>query len=550
MIERATQGWRPYALLALLALGLYLPGMASLPVTDRDEARFAQATRQMLESRDFIAIRFLDEARNKKPAGIYWLQAASVAVFSDAESTAIWPYRLPSLLGAMGAGLMSFGMGAALVGRRAAFLGAALLTASLGLVTEAHLAKTDAVLLATIAAAELALGQIYLAARGGRIASWYQAAIFWLAMAAGILIKGPVAPLVAILTIAALVAADRDGRWLKGLHPLWGLLGLVAIVTPWLVAIMSATQGTFLSDSLGNDFLAKLIGAQEAHGAPPLYYLALLPVTFWPGTLFLGPAIAWAWRRRAEPAQRFLIAWAVPFWLVLELVPTKLPNYLLPVFPALALLAGSALIAAGESDFTSWRWLDRATAGLGGLVTLGIGVALVAAPFKYGDRLSAAGLAAAIVALSLGLRCAGTAWRKSTPNLAIRAAILALLILPLGFEFVAPSLDRLWLSRAVAELVAHYGIPKDASVAATGYAEPSLVFLLGSNTKIGGVDRAAQNMTMARGALALVASTDDAAFHAALGALGWEPREVGKVEGLDYSNGRNLALTLYDAVPR
>ena len=101
-LARATRGWRPWALLALLCLGLYLPGMAALPPFDRDEARFVQATRQMLETGDFLHIRFGDEARNKKPAGIYWLQAGAVSLLSDAASPAIWPYRLPSLLGPIG----------------------------------------------------------------------------------------------------------------------------------------------------------------------------------------------------------------------------------------------------------------------------------------------------------------------------------------------------------------------------------------------------------------------------------------------------------------
>src|SRR5207248_10805322 len=96
-------GWRPYALLAALCFALYLPGIATLPPLDRDEARFAQATRQMLETGDFLRIRFQDEARNKKPAGIYWLQAAAVGALSSPAATAIWPYRLPSLLGAIAA---------------------------------------------------------------------------------------------------------------------------------------------------------------------------------------------------------------------------------------------------------------------------------------------------------------------------------------------------------------------------------------------------------------------------------------------------------------
>src|ERR1700681_836354 len=120
----------PYVLLVGLCLLLYLPGISAIPPLDRDEARFAQATRQMLETGDFLRIRFQDEARNKKPAGIYWLQAAAVAAFSTAESNAIWPYRLPSLLGAMTAVLLTFALGSALVGRASALIGAALLASS------------------------------------------------------------------------------------------------------------------------------------------------------------------------------------------------------------------------------------------------------------------------------------------------------------------------------------------------------------------------------------------------------------------------------------
>src|SRR6202790_2243724 len=91
-------GVRPYALLTALCLLLYMPGLASIPPLDRDEARFAQASRQMLETGDFLRIRFQDEARNKKPAGIYWLQGGAGAAFSTPAATAIWPYRLPSPL--------------------------------------------------------------------------------------------------------------------------------------------------------------------------------------------------------------------------------------------------------------------------------------------------------------------------------------------------------------------------------------------------------------------------------------------------------------------
>src|SRR5581483_9568296 len=101
-------------------------------------------------------------------------------------------------------------------------------------------------------------------------------------------------------------------------------------------AILVATGGGFASDSVGNDFAGKLLHGQESHGAPPGYFLLLAFVTFWPGSIALAAAARLAWRERRDTATRYLIAWLVPFWLVLELVPTKLPHYALPLYPALA----------------------------------------------------------------------------------------------------------------------------------------------------------------------------------------------------------------------
>jgi 4-amino-4-deoxy-L-arabinose transferase-like glycosyltransferase len=550
MIERALFGWRPYMLLTLLCLGLYLPGLVNLPVTDRDEARFVQASRQMLATHDLIAIRFQDEARNKKPAGIYWLQAASVALFSDAESNAIWPYRVPSLLAATAAVLMTFGMGARLVGRKAAFIGAALLAASLGLGIEAHLAKTDAVLLAFVTAVQLALARVYHDAKAGIRAPLGIALLFWAALAAGILVKGPVAPLVSALTISALCISERRARWLRNLRPVAGIILLLLIVLPWLIAISTATQGQFLSDSLGQDFLGKLIGVQESHGAPPLYYLVLLMISFWPGTLFLGPAIAWGWQRRRADAERFLIAWGVPFWIVLELVPTKLPNYLLPVYPALALTIGAALVAASEQRFVLWRKLDRIVIALWALASLGLAIVLALVPLRYGPGALGGGAVAALVALYFGQRLVRQAWRGFAPALAIRAAVMALLALAVTFEFVAPALNALWLSRSAAALVASAGTPRDVPVAIAGDAEPSLVFLLGTKTKLVSADAAADYLATTPGARALIETRSETAFISALAAHNLKPQALGTVAGLDYSNDHGMRLTLYGGVPK
>src|SRR5881227_4154763 len=105
------------AVVVLLAVALlgFLPGFSSIPPVDRDEARFAQATKQMVESGDYVDIRFQDEVRYKKPVGIYWLQAGIVKAASalglQRASTTIWLYRIPSLVGAVGAVLLTYWAG-------------------------------------------------------------------------------------------------------------------------------------------------------------------------------------------------------------------------------------------------------------------------------------------------------------------------------------------------------------------------------------------------------------------------------------------------------
>ncbi|HXQ52589.1 MAG TPA: glycosyltransferase family 39 protein [Stellaceae bacterium] len=546
MIAAASRGWIPYGLLLVLCLGLYLPGLASLPVMDRDEARFAQATRQMLESGDYLRIRFQDEARNKKPAGIYWLQAASVAALSDAGSSAIWPYRVPSFLGALGAVLLTFAFGARLVGREAALLGAALLASSLALTIEAHLAKTDAVLLFACVAAQFALGAIYVAARRGGAASPAWALLFWVAQGAAILVKGPVAPALSLLTAASLAIADRDWRWLGGLKPLWGVPLLAALVAPWLVGIGTATNGAFFSEALGHDFLGKLFGAQEGHGAWPGYYLVLVAVIFWPGSILLGGAAALAWRERRDPVTRFLAAWAVPFWIVLELTPTKLPHYLLPVFPALALFAGRAALEGQEALAA---WARRGACAVWAAASLVVVATLGLAPIELGRGMDAAGIVVGAVVLLYGGATVRAGWRALEPGLAVRAVLLALLTVPAALALEAPRLDPLWLSRDAARLVERYRPPPGVAVAAVGYSEPSLVFLLGTGTLLASPEIAAQRLTSARGAVALVEARDDAAFRTALQARGWEAQIIDRIAGLDYSNGKRMVITLYRGVP-
>ena len=536
---------RPYALLAFLCLLLYAPGIAGIPVLDRDEARFAEASRQMLESGDYVRIRFQDTARNNKPVLIYWLQAAAVDLFSSAESRAIWPYRLPSAVGASLAVFFLFALGGRLfaagtAGSRAAFLGAVLMASSLGLVAEAHIAKTDACLLAATVAGEGALARIYLRAKDGKRAGFSPAVLFWAAEALGILLKGPIAPFVAFLTAAALSLADRDASWLRGLYPLRGLLLLALIVAPWLFLIEKETHGRFLEGALGQDFLPKLLGGEQSHGAPPGTYLLALPAYFWPGSLYLFPALVRGWQRRNAPPERFLLAWLLPAWAVFELVPTKLPHYVLPLYPALALLAGGALAEGISLPARAERVADHALKALFAVATAALAFLLAALPILFGAGFSLAALAAAALLAALG------AALLLAPRRFFLVPMLSAAFVFAAAQIVLPSLDRLWLSRSAAALVAAHPGQKGTPVLAVGYSEPSLVFLLGSKTRLA-LPAAAAAM-LAPGGRALVAAGEAKAFEKALAARGFEASPLGSVKGLDYSTGRRLVLILYAIV--
>ena len=266
---------RPYALLALLGLLMWLPGVVSLPPLDRDESRFAQASRQMVESGDPVDIRLGQVPRYKKPAGIYWLQSASTvvngAIFHHGETTHIWTYRFVSLLGAIAVAWLTLWCALALAGVQVGLVAALLMLSTALLAAEATIATTDAVLLACVLAVQGVLLRVYRAAREPDAPQPSRRLILlgWAACAAGILVKFPVVPGVALVTIAGLAIWDRDVRWLRGLDALRGFLLTFVLVMPWLIAITIQSQGAFFEHSLGNDFAAKLAGGQESHGMWP-----------------------------------------------------------------------------------------------------------------------------------------------------------------------------------------------------------------------------------------------------------------------------------------
>ena len=337
---------RAVAVLLLAALLAFLPGFFQIPPTDRDEARFAQATKQMLETGDYVDIRFQDEVRYKKPVGIYWLQAAVVKA-ADAlgvpnARTTIWLYRIPSLIGAIGAVLLTYWAALAFVSRRAARAGRTD-DGDLDPARRRSAPRQDRRHAAVHRRSpRWARWRASISASGRHaagLAGWTLPAIFWTALAAGILLKGPLIVMFVGLTVAG-AGGDR---------PLGALAVGLAAASPacsgsafWCCRGSSPSSAgpaaNFFAESVGHDLLAQ--GGQRAGGpwrAARLYFV-LFWVTFWPGATLAAMAVPSIWAARREKGAKFLLCWIVPAWIVLELVITKLPHYVLPLYPAIAIL--------------------------------------------------------------------------------------------------------------------------------------------------------------------------------------------------------------------
>ena len=286
--------------------------------------------------------------------------------------------------------------------------------------------------------------------------------------------------------------------------------------------------------AVGGDLAGKLAGGAEAHGGFPGLHLLLLPLLAFPASLPVIVALPAAWAGRRDAATRFLIAWALPAWLVFEAVPTKLPHYTLPLYPALFLLAARFLGRPAPV------WPRRI--GLAGLAASAciLAVAGVALPPMLGSPWWLGG-AAGVCAIGVG----ALAWRGRIAWAA--AACIALYAAILQIEL--PGIDALWIGPRAAAMLRQTWPgwnPMGDGLAVAGYAEPSLVLLTGTHTQLLPNGRsAALDMKAGRAATALVAGTEVAAFEAEAGQLGLAEHRLGAVMGFNYSRGRWVSLVAF-----
>lgn len=459
--------------ITLVAIGAFTPGFTTIPPIDRDESRFSQATRQMVATGDYVDIRFQNEPRYQKPIGIYWLQSIAVNLYGAQDGQApIWVYRTVSFIGAAMSALLVYWLALTFGAPPVAFVAATLVALTILLGAEARLAKTDAMLFAMILIAQGVLAKAFLMKRDSAVRPWH-VAFFWTATAAGILIKGPILPMVIGTTAIAASLMERRVGWLRRLRPGYGIFWLAILAVPWFVAIGIRSGGEFYAQSIGIDLLEKIGQSRERPFVPPgAFAFGFFPTLGWPMAPLAFLAIPFAiatWRDRTT---RFLIAWILPTWLIFELSATKLPHYILPIYPALAILA-ARMVVYEKLPKGFFAGLVKV---LFILVPVAAMIGLPAILYFYGDGIDPVGTAIGTFGALILIFAWALMLRSHARASFVVTIVGTLAVYWAAFGYHVPAARTIWItSGLVASLDAV--ACEDPQLMTMGYNEPSLVLM-------------------------------------------------------------------------
>lgn len=497
----------------------------------------------MVRSGDLLVPTFNGELRAKKPPLVTWLMSATVSLLGPTELAV----RFWSPVGIAFSVWLTAVTGARLLSPRAGLLSAAILATSPLVVVQGLAATTDAVLLAFVTLALALIARSFVAGP----APW-RTALLGLALGGALLTKGPVGlavPLLVAGSALAFLPAVTGGRRAQGVSLLVASLLGLALFALWFVPANAATGGRFLSLGLGREVLHRMATPMEGHGGGFLvslpYYVPVLLAGFFPWTILLPAAAPFARRLREESpvAGGLLLAWLLAPLALFTLVATKLPHYVLPCFPALALLSGGVLHRALLCRLrpSEERWLVR-----GAWIGAPAAALLLAGLLAASRLLPVPGARGPLAALALVLLVTAPAALVLLARRRYRGAIAVLFAGTAGMELLAagwaaPALEATKPVPRIAAAI-RAATPGNVPVAVVGFGEPSLVFYAG-RTPVRQLPDAAAAAAWARseGPGVLVASRP--ALDALLARYSALPlRRIATESGFDVVRGKPLEL--------
>ncbi|HLX62298.1 MAG TPA: glycosyltransferase family 39 protein [Planctomycetota bacterium] len=482
--------------LAVMVFAVYLIVSLQTTIWDRDEARFARATVEMVRSGNYLVPTFTGKLRPDKPILSYWLMSVPVRLFGSSE----WALRVVSVLSVALACFFTYLIGRTLISHRAGLWAMVLLPTTGLMLMDGAVATSDALLLAFITgsfavfarALKNGLGLVHLI-------------LLTLLFAGGLLTKGPVALIPIVPFIVMQLALNKAAA--RGIPGSILLLLTVAaaggIFAAWFVPANNATHGEFYEQAFKHHVLERIKQPLENHGGHSLgnllgFYPLVILLGFFPWTLFLPGALVQLSRGDSggKIGRLFLTLWIVTFLLTMILVSTKLPHYILPLWPALSLCVGAFLAKASVEEPKSyggfWTFL--------GWLMFAVVLVALAAGLGYGPEYAAqravekavqedgswsnfaqdSRTARSVIVLLLLIVTVPLLFRPgaaSFKNNARVLAIAALVFLPLCAVLLAPSIESIKLSKRAVDVIfketAH-----DATVTLAGFDEASLIFYL------------------------------------------------------------------------
>ena len=343
-------------ILVIVASLAILAGLGNGTFWEPDEPRFAEATRQMFARGDFVTPYLNGVPRFEKPILFYWTQAAAFTAFGDNEFAA----RLPSAIAGVGIVLVLYLLVVEIASRRTAFVAALVMATMFRFVTFARIGLTDVPVMFFVVAALYGFIRAVQPLSGGdrrwgpasagpptSRASVAWAFFAWACIGLGVLTKGPVG-LLSVVIWATYAAFSRDWSVFARTRPLIGMTLALVIAVPWYV-VMAVQHGRAFTDfALGHEIVERML-SEESFGAPArgfFYYFKIWPGDAAPWSAVFVASVGWiAWRwssldRGGRQAVLFAAAWFISVFLVFSVSRSKVPHYVLPAYPAAALLIG------------------------------------------------------------------------------------------------------------------------------------------------------------------------------------------------------------------
>ncbi len=329
---------RQIVILLLFSYVFVLYGIGGYSLKEPDEGRYAEIPREMVASGDYTVPRLNDVRYFEKPPFLYWATALSYKLFGVSE----WSFRFPNALAAVLCVFSLFFFVRRWTDEQAAFLASLVLLSSLGFFSMARIVTTDMVLTLWLFLSLLSFYGYYRENKAPFIYGFYAS------MALATLTKGPVAPVLLGATIFLFLLTEKNIAFVKNMKLFRGSLLFLAIAAPWFV-IISLKEKEFFNFFFVDQHILRFVSTKHKRSGPIYYFIPVLLGGMLPWSLFIPRAVSLTWKR---PECRLFLIWSALVFIFFSVSGSKLPPYILPIFPTLSMIIGVLFHEKKGSQFS------------------------------------------------------------------------------------------------------------------------------------------------------------------------------------------------------